>query len=256
MAETTTYTLFGERLDRRRCIRLAGLAIWRLFGRFWVPGLIQRPKPTATEIHASPLGLQKGQVEAARILLLEARADSESVTEKGWTALHLACKRGYPAVVQLLINAGANLGAKEISHNWTALHFAALQWSLGNCPMCLSVPVHLWTCMRIPLGATPLLLACQEGHLEIVQALLAAGANLRARTLRGHAALHYASKNGHLGVVKVLLDAAGIEIDAVDNFGNTPLLLACSTGKLEVVRELLKQGAGLFKQNNRQCYCF
>ena len=41
--------------------------------------------------------------------------------------------------------------------------------------------------------------------------------------------LHHAAKAGHYGKVKALLDAEPGAVDHVDNFGATPLHLACSS---------------------------
>ena len=56
-------------------------------------------------------------------------------------------------------------------------------------------------------------------------------------------------------VVKVLLDA-GAQIDAVTNLGETPLLLACYWGELEVARELLNRGATLSRKDNENKTAF
>ena len=48
--------------------------------------------------------------------------------------------------------------------------------------------------------------------------------------------------NGHLECAKALL-GAGADINKQGNYGSTPLMFAAMFGKIEVVRELLKQGA-------------
>ena len=55
-------------------------------------------------------------------------------------------------------------------------------------------------------GATALMAASQEGHLEIAQLLVERGANVNAaRTDNGGTALMYASWKGHLEIVRLLL---------------------------------------------------
>jgi hypothetical protein len=50
--------------------------------------------------------------------------------------------------------------------------------------------------------------AAFEGYESIVEVLLERGADLNARTSKGRNALYYASRNGHPGVVKLLVDCA------------------------------------------------
>ena len=64
--------------------------------------------------------------------------------------------------------------------------------------------------------------------------------SLQARD--GSVALHWASVNGHLECVIALLEA-GANIDKQTFNGHTPLMDAARWSKIEVVRELLKQGA-------------
>ena len=51
--------------------------------------------------------------------------------------------------------------------------------------------------------------------------------------------------NGHRDVVQELV-ARGANLEATDNDGKTPLHLACLNGHLDVVQELVARGAGLF----------
>ncbi|NXK96682.1 ANR39 protein, partial [Formicarius rufipectus] len=60
--------------------------------------------------------------------------------------------------------------------------------------------------------------------------------------LAGYTALHYASRNGHLGVCRLLLER-GAPCDARTPGGATPLHRACYCGHLAVSRLLLQHGA-------------
>lgn len=85
--------------------------------------------------------------------LLAAGADVNAGNRYGATALAYACDKGHTAVVNLLLERGANPNAKDSFYNFT------------------------------PLGW-----AVQEGHAEIVRALLAKGAEGEAGALIGAAA--------------------------------------------------------------------
>lgn len=66
----------------------------------------------------------------------------------------------------------------------------------------------------------------------------------------GRLLLHWAASGGHDSVVSYLLEL-GSPIDPVDDGGNTPLLLASTTGKSIVVRILISRGANVNHKNNQ-----
>lgn len=82
----------------------------------------------------------------------------------------------------------------------------------------------LANCRDPHLGCVPLIYAAHRGHLEVMQVLLAGGAEVDAReTGSWTTALHWAAEGGHAGAAQMLLEA-GAEIEAVDQwFGLTPL---------------------------------
>ena len=55
-------------------------------------------------------------------------------------------------------------------------------------------------------------------------------------------ALHVASANGHLSIVHILR-LAGAQMDVLDKEQNTPLMLAATNAKNEVLKYLMKAGA-------------
>ncbi|HEY9231514.1 MAG TPA: ankyrin repeat domain-containing protein [Blastocatellia bacterium] len=91
------------------------------------------------------------------------------------------------------------------------------------------------------LSTTVLMYAAKEGHADIVQELLNAGAKLDAKDNDGDTALMYAAIDGRVDVVRALFNA-GANVNAVNNRGDTPLLAAALRGRTEVVRLLLVAG--------------
>jgi ankyrin repeat protein len=55
------------------------------------------------------------------------------------------------------------------------------------------------------------MLAAKKGHLEIVKALLAAGADVNVRTTGGVTALFVAESGGHTAVVEILRKAGATQ---------------------------------------------
>ncbi|KAK4662876.1 hypothetical protein QC763_602403 [Podospora pseudopauciseta] len=79
-------------------------------------------------------------------------------------------------------------------------------------------------------GAIPLLhCAVGRGHIETVNKLLRAGADIDARAGNGETALHIAAQFGRMTITAMLL-ASGAKIKAKDNEGHTPRHLAQEKG--------------------------
>ncbi|KAL5509660.1 hypothetical protein EMCRGX_G005062 [Ephydatia muelleri] len=73
-------------------------------------------------------------------------------------------------------------------------------------------------------GCSPLNAASYNGHLDVVTALLEAGANINQATKNGWSPLNVASWKGHLDVVNTLLEA-GANINQANNVGKKEVLV-------------------------------
>lgn len=135
--------------------------------------------------------------------------------------------------------------------NVTPLHVAA--WTgLAQYATLLLQKGEFGTEARDGRQNTPLYWAASSGKADVVQVLLANGAELDAEQNEGLKALHVAAKNNRAEVVKILL-AAGVDPltrktqetpgrrcgNAPTSIGHTPLMYACHNGHVEAVAEFL-----------------
>ena len=95
---------------------------------------------------------------------------------------------------------------------------------------------------------TPLMLACAEGDVTLVRAIIEAGgarasARVGTKVLASSTPLHVASRYGHAGTAAVLLELGAV-VDVRDTIGATPLQYAAGNGHLKTMEVLLDAGAG------------
>ena len=91
-------------------------------------------------------------------------------------------------------------------------------------------------------GQTALMWAAAENHAAVVAPLVAAGAEVDARSDAGLMPLAFAVRAGHVRAVDALLDA-GADVDLALPDGTSPLHLAVLNAHYDVARRLLERGA-------------
>ncbi|USE38501.1 ankyrin repeat domain-containing protein [Endozoicomonas sp. SCSIO W0465] len=94
-------------------------------------------------------------------------------------------------------------------------------------------------------GDTPLYIAAQNRHIDCLQALIAAGADLNAATRYGFTPLYIAAaREGHIDCLQALIDA-GADLNAATKNGCTPLYMAAQEGLIDCLQVLIDAGADL-----------
>jgi hypothetical protein len=87
-------------------------------------------------------------------------------------------------------------------------------------------------------GRTPLIVASEEGQLEVVNILLSKGADVHATTNAGKSALYLGCERGHVELCKTLLEA-GADPGQASCRKKIPLYTAAEQGNLPMVKVLL-----------------
>ncbi|KAM9873437.1 Ankyrin repeat domain-containing protein 50-like protein 3 [Verticillium dahliae] len=172
-------------------------------------------------------------------LLLEKGADVEA-KDSGYnrTPLSWAAEKGRDAVVKLLLEKGADVEAKDSGYR-TPLSRAAGNGRAAVVKLLLEKGADVETKDGRYDHRTPLSRAADNGHEAIVKLLLEKGANIEAKDGLGQTPLWRAAECGHEAVVKLLLVEKGASVTVATKDGRTPLHLASRNGHIEVVKLLL-----------------
>ena len=202
---------------------------------------------------------------------LAATDDLGAVDHRGRTALHAAVashRADGLEVVEMLLDAGADIHAANQSSGNTALHFAAAAGNLEIARLLLARGAdrlvrngaNLLPADFLPGEMTPdtaagfafrFLLAGIDDASWGIRAALEAGANPNEIGPRGQTPLHAVIASGRadgLELVGILLDA-GAYIHAPDSGGNTALHHAAIAGNAEIAWLLLTRGADRSARN-------
>uniref|UniRef100_A0A5S6QMX6 ANK_REP_REGION domain-containing protein n=1 Tax=Trichuris muris TaxID=70415 RepID=A0A5S6QMX6_TRIMR len=174
-------------------------------------------------------------------LLLSKGADVDTIDSTGRTVLSLAASQGNPDIVGALLLAGLDEMHRD-NNGWVPLHYASCNGHLGACALLCSH--HAETVdLNDNGGRTPLMLAVEEGHLDVAKCLLQFGASPFKPSLDGRTALHLASSSGSSELCYMLVSqSAGINVDVFDIEGRTSLYYAVLEEHADIVELLLSFG--------------
>jgi ankyrin repeat protein len=129
----------------------------------------------------------------------------QSLSADGWTALHLAAFLGRDAIVVRLLELGAD--ARQWGRAFDAnlpLHAACAGRRLGKAAFALLVAATGEADVTPKHGYTPLMEAALNGNVDMVDVLLAAGADKARKNPDGKRATDFAREKGYAALAKRL----------------------------------------------------
>ncbi|OWZ22175.1 hypothetical protein PHMEG_0003172 [Phytophthora megakarya] len=165
---------------------------------------------------------------------------------------------GHRDIVEILLKADAELGALKTPDRNSPLHEAAstgdpdiMQLVLHKILEKPSVEADELINLQNQFGNTPLHNAARTGNPACVSHLLQAGARHSIKNVNGSIALHHACYSDHPNteVVQALVEA-GSDTNALDEQGCSPLIVAAKKNQTEAIDFLCKHGADITLKNS------
>jgi ankyrin repeat protein len=202
--------------------------------------------PSARDVATYP-PLFLAVVNADETMLQRAIASAEDIDARddhGRSALHVAAFYANHAAMRALIAAGADANALENDY-YDIATIAAVADDVDTLRLALRLgcsPANVTSRYR----GTALIAAAHLGHVEVVEALIAAGAPLDHVNNLGWTALIESIVLGdggarHSATLQALVEA-GADVNLADGSGQTPLQLATERGYTGMARILRSAG--------------
>lgn len=186
----------------------------------------------------TPFGyaFKKGDDELCMLLVSHLSAANIPAVD-GKPALQAAFESGRMVLFEKLMQAGCSVPVQD--DNRCDLLMAACRQ--GNVK---AVELVLQQCTAdfLANGKTPLMEACVQGHLDVVNRLLAQGVQVNNASAEGDTALLLAVRHNRENLVQPLLQAHA-NPNIGDASGKTALMVAAEAGHADMVRALLQGGA-------------
>jgi ankyrin repeat protein len=172
--------------------------------------------------------------------MLDTNQDPDRAGSGGKTALMIAAQAGDRDLVARLIEAGADVNARN-EHLGTPLMFAATGGSVPVTRALIERGAQVDAVAQ--LGWTPLLLAAAKGNTEAALLLIGSGADPNLADGYGWTPLMRAITGRHGDTVRALLATGSMDLGAREESGATALHIAAGEGQADMVAALLAAGA-------------
>ncbi|KAK3602164.1 hypothetical protein CHS0354_029169 [Potamilus streckersoni] len=160
------------------------------------------------------------------------------------SVLHLAAIMGDHDLAYLALDHNISVNQSETGSRCTPLSLA-VQYGHHNI-MSLLVGKGADVNKKNKDGLSSLHIAVLKNNIEAVHYLLRAGAKVNAPDDRGNLPLYYAARQGHKKILDILVEYGG-DVNYPNKFEEHPLHAAIRSGKLEVIQALVSAGCDVEK---------
>lgn len=178
--------------------------------------------------------------------LITAGAIVDRIEQCGRTALHTVAIKGSPAMIHILLDAGADINMGD-ARGFTPLHEAVRYQKLPTARALLERNASIKA--NIDLGGTPIDFAFRS--VEMVKLLVEFGADVNSINDRD-GLLHNACSIGNSGLVAYLIQL-GVKLDAVNNKNETAISCAYQQNHHNIVEMLVDAGVILTADERNKC---
>jgi ankyrin repeat protein len=181
-----------------------------------------------------------GDIEAVSALL-DAGLPVDANLRVGIQPIHRAAATSQIDIIRLLVDCGADVNALG-PQNETPIMFAAQEATGEAVQVLIDLGANPNASYAGEYGKKPLHFAAQFRNLDALIVLLDNGVDVDQREGTGSTALVYAAYRGEVEMVEELI-ARGADVNLEDVYGNSPLELAYDVFNTKIIEALTDAGA-------------
>lgn len=189
-----------------------------------------------------------GEFEITKFL--STKSDLNPTLPDGRTPIMIAALCGHKNIVNLLIEAGADLSIVD-KYNWSLLHISSYKGWIDVVYEIVNYHKNVDLDLKTMDGYTALWLSAYSKEFGIFQLLVHSGADTTCTDAQGWTLLHCAARSGKVEMVKSVLGFKGIDFEAKTASGDTALFLAMFYNHKVIGEILIRSGIRVMSDKNK-----